>query len=308
MLRADLLAEHLGTDVESMADTIRKHGLLAAIREHQGRKRTLQRLDIKPAEYEDVVEPLAHIADLEKPMHMPQLHSDRSRNEGFLSVLTSRTAGRLFLAALVLTVIGWAVWTALQGDQPFDPKALLAMLREKASHPLAPLLVIPAFVAGSIVIAPVTGMIALCALLFTPWIASLAAIAGTLASTLVNYEIGRHLGKAVERRAPRNLLDRMRAMGRSADTWSLAGLRMIPVAPFAIVNLLAGTAHVPLRPFLLGTVLAMGPGIVLICYSVDRARAALAGEPLFDPWVLAVIIGAGVALIGMRVWQKRRKA
>ena len=40
---------------------------------------------------------------------------------------------------------------------------------------------------GSIVIAPVTGMIALCALLFTPWIASLAAIAGTLASTLVNY-------------------------------------------------------------------------------------------------------------------------
>lgn len=305
-LRADLLAEHLGTDAESVAESIEEHGLLAAIREHQGRQRTLRRLDIEPADYEDVVEPLAHIADLEKPIESKQTQSSRSGERGWLRVLTSRAAGRLFLVALVLGVIGWGIWTAVHGGQSFDPKALLALLRERASHPLAPLLVIPAFVAGSIVIAPVTGMIALCALLFTPWVASLAAIAGTLASTVVNYEIGNHLGKAVERRAPRNLLERMRTLGRSADTFSLAGLRLIPIAPFAIINLLAGTAHVPLRPFLLGTLLAMGPGIVLICYSVDRARAALAGEPLFDPWILAVIIGAGIAVIGLRVWQKRR--
>jgi phospholipase D1/2 len=304
-LRADLLAEHLGTDVETVADAIRKHGLLAAIHELQGNERTLKRLDIEPASYEDVVAPLAHIADLEKPIELPQAKPSRSRDGGFLKILTSRFAGRFFLAALVLGVVGWGIWTAVQSGQSFDPKALLAVLRERASHPLAPVVVIPAFVAGSILIAPVTGMIALCALLFPPWIASLAAVAGTLASTLVNYEIGRHLGKAVERRVPRSLLDRMRSLGRSADTWSLAGLRLIPVAPFSVVNMLAGTSHVPLRPFLFGTLLAMGPGIVLICFSVDRARAALAGEPLFDPWVLATIIGAGIAVIGLRVWQKR---
>lgn len=222
-----------------------------------------------------------------------------------LRLLTSRTAGRLFVAGLLLGAIGWAIWIAAHSDGSFDPMALLQLLRERATHPLAPLVVVPAFIAGGVVIAPVTGMIALCALLFSPWVASLAAIAGTLASTVANYEIGHHLGKAVERRAPRGLLERMRVLGRSADTLSLAGLRLIPVAPFAIVNLLAGTAHVPLRPFLLGTLIAMGPGIVLICYSVDRARAALAGEPLFDPWILAVIIGAGIALIGLRIWQKR---
>ena len=305
-LRADLLAEHLGADAESVADTIEKNGLLATIREHNGNERSLARLDIAPADYEDAIEPLAHIADLEKPIKQRKAETGNSGDGGILRVLTSRVAGRVFLAALVLGVIGWGIWASLQGGQAFDPKALLALLRERATHPLAPLIVIPAFVAGSIVIAPVTGMIALCALLFTPWTASLAAIAGTLASTLVNYEIGRHLGKAVERRAPRRLLDRMRKLGRSADTWSLAGLRLIPVAPFAVVNMLAGTAHVPLRPFLQGTLLAMGPGIVLICFSVDRARAALAGEPLFDPWVLAVIIGAGISVIGLRVWQKRR--
>ena len=234
-----------------------------------------------------------------------RLRTSPSRDRGILRLLTSRTAGRLFVAGLLLGVIGWAVWTAARSDGSFDPMALLQLLRERATHPLAPLVVVPAFVVSGIVVAPVTGMIALCALLFTPWVASLAAMAGTLATTVVNHEIGHHLGKAIERRAPRSLLERMRALGRSADTWSLACLRLIPVAPFAISNLLAGDAHVPLRPFLLGTLLAMGPIIILICYSVDRARAALAGEPLFDPWLLAVIIGAGIAVIGLRTWQKR---
>jgi phospholipase D1/2 len=305
-LRADLLAEHLGTNAESLAAAIDEHGLLAGIREHNGNKRSLARLDIAPADYEDVVEPLAHIADLEKPVELPQAQTGESQDRGILRVLTSRAAGGTYLVALILGVIGWAIWAATQGEQTLDPMALLDILRARASYPLAPLVVIPAFVAGSILIAPVTGMIALCALLFSPWIASLSAIAGTLAATLVNYAIGHHLGKAVEGRAPRSLIDRIHALGRSADAWALAGLRLIPVAPFSIVNLLAGTAHVPLREFLLGTLLGMGPGIVLICFSVDRARAALSGEPLFEPWLVAVIVGAGISLVGLRVWQKRR--
>ena len=241
----------------------------------------------------------------EHPDDSSRLQTRQSRDRGILRLLTSRTAGRLFVAGILLGVIGWGIWTTARSDGSFDPIALLQLLRERATHPLAPLVVVPAFIASGIVVAPLTGMIALCALLFTPWVASLAAIAGTLATTVVNHEIGHHLGKAVERRAPRSLLERLRALGRSADTWSLAGLRLIPVAPFAIINLLAGAAHVPLRPFLLGTLIAMGPVTVLICYSVDRARAALAGEPLFDPWMLAVIIGAGIAVIGLRTWQKR---
>lgn len=305
-LRADLLAEHLGREPDEVAAAIKDRGLFGAIRALRGSQRSLQRLDIAPAEYEDAMEPIARIADLEKPVELPQAGGTQSREGGFLRLLTSKTAGRAFLIALVIGVAGWAVWAVTQGEQVLEPRALLAALREHASHPLAPLFVIPLFVAGSILIAPVTGMVALCALLFSPWMASLSALGGALAATLVNYEIGRHLGKTVEQHAPRKLLKRMRALGRSADAWSLAGLRLIPVAPFSIINLLAGTSHVPLRSFLAGTVLGMGPGIVLICFSVDRARAALSGEPLFEPWVVAVIVAAGVALVGLSAWHKRR--
>ena len=281
--------------------------MLGAIRELRGNSRSLERLDIAAAEFEEAMEPLARVADLEKPIESPRVQVGVSGDGGILNVLTSKTAGRIFLAALLLGLAGWAVWAATQGEHVLEPRQLLAILREHANHPLAPLVVIPVFIVGSILIAPVTGMIALCALLFSPWTASLASIAGALAATLVNYEIGRHLGKAVEQRAPRTLIKRMRSLGRSADAWSLAGLRLIPVAPFSVVNLLAGTSHVSLRAFLLGTVLGMGPGIVLICFSVDRARAALSGEPLFEPWVVAIIIAAGLTLVALSAWQKRRR-
>jgi uncharacterized membrane protein YdjX (TVP38/TMEM64 family) len=90
--------------------------------------------------------------------------------------------------------------------------------------------------------------------------------------------------------------------------WSLAGLRLIPVAPFSIVNLVAGASGVGLRDFLAGTLIGMGPGIVIICLSVDRARAALQGESVFEPWIVATIAAAGAAVIGLRAWQRKSRS
>jgi hypothetical protein len=58
---------------------------------------------------------------------------------------------------------------------------------------------------------------------------------------------------------------------------------------------------------MIGTLLALGPMTVLICLSVDRARAVLAGEPVFDPWILAALAAAGVATILMRVFKFRQR-
>ncbi|WP_405226349.1 phospholipase D-like domain-containing protein [Lentisalinibacter sediminis] len=332
-LRADLLAEHLGADVREVAAGIAEHGLIATLDRLGGGPRRLERLASDGSDIDGMLEPIARIADLERPVEQawdeliggmtgsgahdagtggadadeeaePEPGTARRR---YLQVLTHPSVGWGFLAVLILLVGGLAIWQARTAGADFDPMALLATLRESAAHPLAPLAVIPAFIAGSLVVAPVTGMIALCALLFGPWVASVSAIAGTLAATVVNHAIGRRLGRAVEGRAPRAVTVRMKALGRSSDPWSLAGLRLIPIAPFTVINLLAGASRVKLRDFLLGTILGMGPGTVLICFSVDRARAALAGEPVFEPWVLAVIAAAGITLIALRVLQQRRK-
>ena len=180
-------------------------------------------------------------------------------------------------------------------------------MREIADHPLAPLAVLPAFVAGSLVVAPATGLIALCALLFDPWVASVTSVAGTLAATAVNHWLGSHFHSILMRRVPDAITDRISSIASSSDVWTLAGLRLIPIAPFSIVNLVVGASGINLRDFVVATAIAMTPGIILICLSIDRARAALAGEPVFDPWILAGIAGAGIAMMALRFRQNSQR-
>ncbi|NUS20534.1 MAG: TVP38/TMEM64 family protein, partial [Mesorhizobium sp.] len=55
-------------------------------------------------------------------------------------------------------------------------------------------------------------------------------------------------------------------------------IRLIPIAPFSLVNLVAGASTLPLRDFLIGTLLGMMPGIlamaVLGAQIADLARNA----------------------------------
>ena len=310
-LRADLIAEHVGSAEKEVRALIDDHGITGALSALGDGGRRLERVTIAPDDYAEVLEPIAKIADMEQPLE--KLWGDSADSGDAAEAAAtgmpwlSSKAGWLFLAVIVAAGVGWAIWSARHAAQGFDVWALLEELRRSAAHPLAPLVAVPAIVAGSIVVAPVTGMIALCALVFSPWVASATAIAGTLAATVVNYGIGMRLGRVVESRAPKALAVRMRKLGSNADAWSMAGLRLIPIAPFTVVNLLAGAAHVRLRDFVLGTLIGMGPGIVLICLSIDRARAALSGEPVFDPWIIAAIAVAAAALIVFRYRQQSRK-
>ncbi len=314
-LRADLIAEHLGADLETVKTAIDEHGLLAALSKFGDGDRRLEALDISAGDFDALLQPVAQLADMEDPVELrlpenlagsSEEPQEETRQENSSGGWFSSLIGWEFFAVLVLGLVGWATWTAHNAAQDIGLATLLASLRQAAEHPVAPFVAVPAIVVGSLFVAPITGMIALCAILFSPWVASAVAILGTLAATAVNHAIGGSLGNVVEQRAPRALLERMRSLGRSADVVSLAGLRLIPIAPFSVVNLLAGAVHVRLGNFLAGTLLGMGPGIVLVCLSVDRARAALSGEPVFDPWIIAAIAAAGISLVAFRAWQKRK--
>ena len=206
-------------------------------------------------------------------------------------------------------VLGLWIYLGMQGtDGEFEPREVLHKLRGIAAHPLAPWIAVPAFVAGSLVVTPVTAMIALCGLLFDPWVAVLTATAGMLASTAVNHWLGARLGNAISARIPDRVTARINEFARTSDMWSLAGLRLIPIAPFTMINLVAGASGVRLMDFLAGSLIGMGPGIVLICLSVDRARAALQGDAVFEPWIIAAIAVAGAAIIGLRASRKKSQA
>jgi len=329
---AQLLAEHLGAGANEVAASLQEDGLLVTIERFNDGDRRLDALHCEPDEWDPWLEPMAKIADLEKPLEKSWGETLGAVSESITNAtqadtdLANPTSGQVTRAAVELvaarsnTPLRWLLlgfgllmvgfWTywAIQGSRTdMTLQDLLTLLREWTAHPLAPLVVLPLFVLGSLLVLPVTGMIALCALLFEPLMASTVAIGGTLLSTAATHEIGKYFSEFISARIPARVAKRISVIGASSDTWSLAGLRLVPIAPFTIVNLAAGVARVSLFQFLLGTLITMGPVIVMVCFSVDRARAALAGEPIFEPWIIFVIILAGIGIIGLRVLKKRRE-
>ena len=59
-------------------------------------------------------------------------------------------------------------------------------------------------------------------------------------------------------------------------------IRMVPIAPFSVVNLVAGASELSLRDFMLGTVLGMAPGIAVMAalgaQIADLAQKRLIGQ------------------------------
>jgi uncharacterized membrane protein YdjX (TVP38/TMEM64 family) len=83
---------------------------------------------------------------------------------------------------------------------------------------------------------------------------------------------------------------------------AVAVLRMIPVAPYTVVNIVAGASHLTLGRFLLGTAIGMLPGIGALTWFSGSLYRAITSP---GPQSLGVLLGATV-FIGLGVWLLRR--
>ena len=121
---------------------------------------------------------------------------------------------------------------------------------------------------------PVTVLIAVTGIAFGPLLGALYALAGALASACVTYGVGRCLGRDTVRRLAGARLNRVSQQLARRGILAIAVVRLLPLAPFTIVNVIAGASHIALRDFLLGTLIGMTPGILATVVFVDRILEA----------------------------------
>jgi len=170
-------------------------------------------------------------------------------------------------------------------------------------YPLAPLYAVLAFVGGGFVLFPVTMLVGVTAILFGPVLGSLYALIGATMSGAVTFAIGRQLSRETVRGlAGRRLNDLSRRLGERG-LLAIVFVRVVPVGPFSIVNIVAGASHIRWRDFLLGTLIGLAPGVTAASIFVDRVAAAIR-EPGTSTFVL--VAAAGAALIAL-VWIIGRK-
>lgn len=191
-------------------------------------------------------------------------------------------------------------WTSL--GEGSNLNSLIDNAASWRDHPFALPAVVAAYVLAGLAVVPVTLLIAATGAAFGPVLGALYATAGVMASAAVAHAMGRVLARPTVQRLAGSRLDRFLRARAKDGILAVAAVRMIPLAPFTIVNLAFGALHVKARVFLLGTLLGMGPGIVSIVVLVDRLDAA-ARRPGIDTigWLaLALLLVAALAAFSSR--------
>ena len=86
----------------------------------------------------------------------------------------------------------------------------------------------------------------------------------------------------------------------------MALLRLVPVAPFTVVNLVAGASHVRALDFGLGTVLGIAPAVFAMTFFIDGLQALLFSTQRFDARLLILALILLGVLLAFGAWRRRR--
>jgi phospholipase D1/2 len=239
--------------------------------------------------------PETAVFDPERPVDVEQMLAS------FVPDVVSEEHRPLFwrIGSSLLVLAGLAVvwrWTPISGW--LAPERLVPLTDWLQQHPAGPFAAAAAFAIGSCVMVPVVAMIVTAGLVFG-WLTGFAvALAGAVAGTAAGYAIGRLLWRDAIRRLGGRRLNRLsRALAKRGVT-AVALVRLVPVAPFTVVNLVAGASQISLRDCLLGTLLGMAPGTLAITVFASSAKRAIR-EPGWST-VLSVVVLAGLLWWGFR--------
>jgi len=119
------------------------------------------------------------------------------------------------------------------------------------------------------------------------------------------YALGLRLDRQAVRRIARGRLNRLSQVMRRRGVLAMTALRLVPVAPFAVVNIVAGAIRIQPMHFLVGSALGILPGTLVATVFGDQLVTGLRNPASIDPWVVAAVIVLG-ALLGIATWSMRR--
>lgn len=293
-VRERLLGEHLGLAPEQVREAHAAAGSWHALVEGALGERRLEAVERdaphRPA-LESVVE---RVGDPQAPLESADLVEEfRDRVEEHRARI-SGAAGLLGLAAAVVALA--FAWQYTPLAELVSVERVRAWLADMRASAFVPALLVAAYVAGGLVSMPITVLNAATVIVFGPWLGFAYAMAGSLVSACVLFFAGRALGAQVIRRFSSGLVHRVaHAVGRRGFLAVLT-VRMVPVAPFTVINVVAGAMPVRLRDFVLGTLAGMLPGTAVLAAFGDRVEKVLTDPSTHNLVVLGLILAAWLAL------------
>jgi uncharacterized membrane protein YdjX (TVP38/TMEM64 family) len=214
---------------------------------------------------------------------------------------------RIWLAVAVLALLlgmtaAWK-WSPL-ADQ-IDIRKITAwavsIRKDPARHAIIP----AAYLIASLLSFPVTILILATAIVFGPIVGSAYSFAGCLLGAAATYAVGYFMGKDFVQRIAGRKWRRVEEKIGQSGIMAVAAIRLLPVAPFTIVNIVSGAFKVPILHYLLGSMLGLAPGILVINFFAHQFARAVRNPGVGSYAFLGV--GVAITVAGV-VWMRRKLA
>jgi uncharacterized membrane protein YdjX (TVP38/TMEM64 family) len=207
---------------------------------------------------------------------------------------------------LALILVGAAAigaawrWTPLAEYATVDN--ILDFTRAVRSRWWAPFALVAGYVVGAFLLFPRPLLTLASVLTFGVWRGIAYATAGVLAAALASYLAGRLLPERSVKRMAGDAGEKAGGKLREHGILAIFAANMLPTPPFVIQNMVAGALRIPVWQFLLGTFLALLPGILAWTVFGDQITTALEDRSK----VSYAMVGAALLLLAAFVYLSRR--
>jgi phospholipase D1/2 len=298
--RARLLAEHLDVREQLVHEAIREHGSVGAAIDAlrcEGRRR------LEPfrgmAEPSVALRAVASVADPERPWQLACATAEPSSG---LPPASKASPAIVTATVAVLTACLALLWHYGPAAVLTDALRAVQLARSVVDEPWLPLLIVLAYTPAAIVLFPRPVITLFAVVAVGPEWGFVCAFSGVMVSAVATYGLGRRLDRTFVRRLAGRRLARVSHFLYHQGTWAIAGVRLVPIAPFAVVNIVAGAMGVGARRFLTGTAAGLLPGtLVATLFGDELARG------LRDPdSVHVALCAAAMAALITAAWLVRR--
>ena len=287
--RVRLIAEHSGVEMQAMSRAFAERGAMAGPIEALGTPtRQLKRLETP--EHASTVMTVASIGDPEGPFTfervVQKIAPEAATPRRFPARKLAAVLGGLVAAAIALALL-WK-YTPLAEFVSRDNAMRVAEAFQ--DHWWAPIAVILAYTPASFVMFPRWLITMTAVIAFGPYEGFIYGSMGMVLAALVTYFPGRLVATDTVRRLAGPRMQHIANVVKRRGLLAVSIVRLVPIAPFPVVNIVLGALRVRLRHFVFGTMLGMLPGMLAATVLSDQLAAALEDPTSVNWWLVAAAV------------------
>ena len=209
--------------------------------------------------------------------------------------------GKLIAIAVVFAALA-AAWRWTPLAEIVTVENILRWTRAVRGTWWAPIAMVAVYTPASLILLPRPLLTLVSVMSFGVLFGLVWATLGVLLAALATYGLGRLMKRETVRRIAGDNFDKVGKMLREHGIVAVFGANMLPTPPFSVQNIIAGAARIPLWQFMLGTFLALLPGMVAWSVFGDQLANAMDESGKVNYWLVG---GAIVLLIGFTFLARR---